>query len=268
MPAFGRKQRDSHRSHIRYFTTLKGAIGMLRDPEHTESVFDIEDGLRGITAYQLALAHVQSFPAVRRMIEARWLAPPVDLAALRRCPPGSLGEAFARHIDGHGFDPDYFRKVEVRDDLDYVLMRVRQTHDLWHVVTGFDTSRIGELALKAFELAQVRRPMAAVITTGGVMRYLFVDPDRLGDVLRAISMGYRLGLAAAPFLAERWEEGWDRPLASWRAQLRVDRAAADPDAISSAARDAADRDDDDAGGDTGAGDTGGGGSAGAGGEPT
>lgn len=228
MLGFGQSDKR-HRSQIGWFTTLKGVVGMLHDPDHTESVFDIEDGLRGSEAYRLSLGYLQSIPAVLSLMASRYLGAPADIDRFLTLPEGSLGHTFARHIVDHGFDPDYFRKIEVRDDLDWVLMRMRQTHDIWHVVTGFDTSRIGELGLKAFELAQTRRPMAAVIASGGVMRYLLKDPDQLSEVLRRISTGYRLGLACRPFLAQRWEDGWERPLADWRAELRVDPAAADPD---------------------------------------
>ena len=203
---------ERHRHHIHYFTTLKGITGMLRNPEHTESVFDIEDGLRDTEAYALAMAHIASHPDAKRIIEERYLAPPADIDALKKLPVGSLGHTYARHIVDHGFDADYFRKIQVKTDLDYVLMRIRQTHDIWHVVTGFLPNRIDEIALKAFELAQLRRPMAAVIAAGGVMRYLFKDPEQLVDVLQGISMGYRLGLAAAPFIAQRWELEFELPV--------------------------------------------------------
>lgn len=231
---FGRKK--THRNQIHYFTTLKGVVGMLRDPESTESVFDIEDGLRGLEATKFALEHVRRMPGVAPMIAARYLAPLPDVEAFQRYPEGSLAHAFAKHIVDHGFDPDYYRKLDVVDDIDWVMMRMRQTHDIWHVVTGIGTDPIGELALKAFELAQTRRPLAAVITTGGVLRYLVKDPDELGEVLRAISAGYRLGLAAAPFLAQRWEEHWERPVVTWRAMLGVDLDAHDPARIDGRAR--------------------------------
>jgi ubiquinone biosynthesis protein Coq4 len=220
---FGKRKRHGH---IAYFTTLKGVIGMLRDPEHTESVFDIEDGLANIEATELAMRYVRADPGAARLMDERYLAPLPDLDALARCPAGSLGHAFAQHIRERGFDPDYYRKIDVRSDAQWVLMRMRQNHDLWHVVTGIDTDPIGELSLKAFELAQTRRPMAAVITSGGVLRYLIKDPDELDAVLNAIAHGYALGRAARPFLAQRWEDGWDRPLAQWRAQTNV-RIAAD-----------------------------------------
>ncbi len=221
-----------HENHIHYFRTLKGVVGMLAAPEHTESVFDIEDGLREIEASKRMIEHLRGFSEVREMIDSRWLAQEdKDLDRLGALAEGSLGRVFADHIRTNGFDPDYYRRLEIVDDVTYVMMRVRQTHDLWHCLTGFGVDRIGELALKAFELAQLRRPMAAVITSGGVLRFLLKDPDQLGEVLRGISQGYRLGLAAHPLLACKWEEDWEKPVAQWRAELNIDPDLADPDRV-------------------------------------
>lgn len=210
------REGDHHKDQIHYLTTLRGVIGMLRNPEGTESVFDIEDGLKDIRAAEQFVARVRQDPGVAAMMDARYVAEPVDIDELEALPPGTLGNAFARHILDHGFDPDYYRKIDVETDLDWVMMRMRQTHDIWHVVTGIDTSRLGEIAVKSFELAQTWRPLAAVITCGGMMRYLMKDPDQLGDAMVHISHGYQLGRHALPFLAQRWELHWDRPLTEWR----------------------------------------------------
>ncbi|MCR9245054.1 MAG: Coq4 family protein [bacterium] len=206
-------------SLLSYVRTLRGVIGMLRNPEGTESVFDIEDGLKDIEATKGIVERVSEDAEVAALMRERYLAQPVDVEALAKLPVGTLGHEFARHIREHGFDADYYRKLEVKNDLDWVLMRMRQTHDLWHVVTGIDSDRLGELAVKAFELAQTWRPLAAVITTGGLLRYVAKEPDRLGDVMAHISHGYQLGRHARPFLAQRWEEGWDVPLAVWRERV-------------------------------------------------
>ncbi len=219
---FGHKKKSrSHAHQVHYFRTLKGVVGMLRDPHDTASVFDIEDGLKDIEAYQLAVEYLKAQPEVAAIMRERYLTGMVDVQALARLPEGTLGRAFAHHILDHGYDPDYFRKLEVKSDLDYVMMRMRQTHDIWHVVTGIKTDPIGELALKAFELSQTRRPLAAVICAGGVMRYMLKTPDELGKVIEAIDMAYQLGQEAKPFLAQKWEAGWNRPLAEWRDELDV-----------------------------------------------
>lgn len=210
---------DHHKDQVHYLTTLRGVIGMLRNPEGTESVFDIEDGLKDTRAADGVVARVSRAPAVAEMMRTRYLAEPVDIDALEQLPEGTLGHGFARHILDHGFDPDYYRKLEVETDLDWVMMRMRQTHDIWHVVLGIDTSRLGEIAVKAFELSQTWRPLAAVITCGGMMRYLMKEPEQLGDAMAHISHGYQLGRLADPFLAQKWELGWERSLGDWRREL-------------------------------------------------
>lgn len=41
------------------------------------------------------------------------------------------------------------------------------------------------------------------------------------DVGEAVAYGLELGRLCAPLLAQRWEEGWGRPLAEWREQLGI-----------------------------------------------
>jgi len=212
----------SHRNQIQYLEAIRGLTAMIRDPSHIESVFDIEDGLQDLEAYELAVEYVRSDPAMAELIKERYLRHEAhDLDALLKLPEGTLGYCFARHLRDKGFDPDYFRVREVNTDLDYVLMRLRQTHDIWHVVTGFDTDLISEIGIKAVELAQTRRPMAVVVAAGAVLRYLYKDPEHLGETLGAISEGYQLGIKAKPLLAQKWEDHWDRPLEEWRTMLNV-----------------------------------------------
>ncbi len=43
------------------------------------------------------------------------------------------------------------------EELAYVIRRMREVHDFWHVLFGCHTNVFGELALKALEFAQVRK---------------------------------------------------------------------------------------------------------------
>lgn len=228
--ALVRKHRQHH-THATYVTALKGALGMIRDPEHTESVFDIEDGLRHTEATREALRYTARHPAVEQMIAERFLRPVPDTERLKQLDRGTLGREYVEHLDSMGFDPDYYRKIDVKDDVDYILMRLRQTHDIWHVVTGFSTSALGEICVKAVELAQTHRPMAAVICAGGTFRYLLHDPKEFGACVNSISIGYQLGLKAKPLLSKKWEDEWERPLADIRAELDVHPIAPDGSGI-------------------------------------
>jgi ubiquinone biosynthesis protein Coq4 len=210
-----RRQRD-------VLSTLKGIITLIRDPEQTDSVYDIEDGLRHIDATRLAVEYAKSKPGVADVFAARYQAPSPDLDALRQLPPESLGYTYAHYITEAGFDPNFYRKEVVTDDISYFFIRMRQTHDIWHLVTDFDVNVEGELGLKAFELAQVRRPLSAILVAGGVIETLIKNAEAMDSLLEQIARGYRMGNRAQPLLAQKWEENWDRPLSEWRSQLDID----------------------------------------------
>jgi len=89
-------------------------------------------------------------------------------------------------------------------------------------VTGFDTHPLGEIAIKAVELAQTHRPMAAAICAGGVFRYMVKQPEEFADCLESIVAGYHMGLQAKPLLAMKWEELWDRKVEDLRERLGVE----------------------------------------------
>lgn len=217
------KNHGKQHQHASYLTLVKGTVGMLLDPERTTSVFDIEDGLRQNPATHELLRFTAQDPDVQRMIRERYLMATVpDTEAMRRLPVGTLGRRYADHLDSMGYDPDYYRKLAVNDDTDYIMMRIRQTHDIWHVITGFDTHPLGEIAIKAVELAQTHRPMAAAICAGGIFRYMMKEPELFGACVESIAAGYHLGLRARPLLAMRWEELWDRPVEDLRRHLDVE----------------------------------------------
>lgn len=203
-------------------TTLKGAVTLVLDPSRADATPDIEDGMINLKATQLAIDYVKTLPGVAEIIAEQYLAPPPDLAVLAQCPEDSLGYSFARYIEETGFDPNYYRALPITDDTSYLLTRLRQTHDIWHLVTGLGSSVNGELGLQAFCLAQIRIPLPVLLIAGGLLRTLLTAPEELGEVLEQIAIGYRMGSRAKPLIAQKWEEHWDKPLAEWRQGLDLE----------------------------------------------
>ena len=217
---------------------LRGVVGLLRDPHAIQNIYKIEDALLEAPSTQFSAKFVAQQPGVSEMIAQRYLRnEPYDMDMLRSLPDGTLGQALATHIDKYEFDPNYYRIREVNDDATYCLMRTRETHDIWHVVTGFYPTPLGEIGIKAVELAQLRRPMAAVLCAGAVLRYMLRKPERFDDLLAAISAGYQMGLHAKPLLAQKWEEHWSTPVDELRTALGVPELTAtnsgrlDPDGV-------------------------------------
>jgi ubiquinone biosynthesis protein COQ4 len=208
--------------HLDFLLAIKGAISLFRDSTKTESVYDIEDGLRNTKATKLALEFVKTDPDVAQLIAERYTPPHLDMNSLQNLPADSLGKVYATYIQESGFDPNFYRQIEVKDDVSYVMLRMRQTHDIWHLVTGFETNVAGELGLKSFELAQTRRTMALILLSGGLLSILSKSPAHLDRVLECIALGYRSGKKAKPLLAQKWEEQWSKSVNDWRKELEIE----------------------------------------------
>lgn len=177
--------------------------------------------------YELAVEDMKHDRDVAALIQERYTAsiPPLD--ELMKLPEESLGYVYASSLKQAGLnpldtDPTLFSMDKVDSDVSYVEHRYQITHDIWHVVTGFDTSEIGELGLVAFYLAQFRLPTAGVALANGLMTIMLFMPEELPNLLRVIEQGWQMGKTAKQLLAQKWEEGWDKSVAQWQAELNVE----------------------------------------------
>jgi len=144
----------------------------------------------------------------------------VDLNALLALPQDTLGHAYCSFLTRRGLTPEAFvAPSELRDEqLRYVGQRLRQTHDLWHVVTGYDTDVLGEIELQAFSFGQLRTPFAFFVALGGVLRAPAARARLAARVVRA----YRRARRAKPLSYRAWEQRFATPLADVRRELALD----------------------------------------------
>ncbi|MGA7936642.1 MAG: Coq4 family protein [Kovacikia sp.] len=200
---------------------VKGFIALANNPSHTEAVFDIADGLRHTDLYRHFIEYAHAQPQIVQILEERYFAPTPDLEALLRYPQNSLGYLYASTMKESQLDPAFYRKIQVEDDYSYIALRMRQTHDIWHLITGFGTDLGGELGLQAFTLAQTHSPLAVTILTASIF-YTMTSSGSLNVVIDHLQKGWQIGTIAQPFLAQKWEEGWEKPVHEWRVELNVE----------------------------------------------
>ena len=104
----------------------------------------------------------------------------------------------------------------------YLHMRIRHTHDLWHVIAGLPITLAGEAAGNGLTTGQLRWPGSALLIAADLIhRVSDADGEGAVDVGVAIAYGLNLGAKAQPLLAQRWEEGWRTPLNHWRDRLGI-----------------------------------------------
>ena len=177
-------------------------------------------------AYHLVVEELKSDPDAAAIIEERYSAPIPTLESLLKLPPDSLGYVYATSLQANGLkpldvDPNLFSWERVNSDVTYIEYRYQITHDLWHVVTGFDTTPLGELGLQGFYLAQFGLPSAIVALMGGLMGSLVTAPESLPILLQAIEQGWQMGKTANQLIAQKWEENWDKPVSQWQQELNI-----------------------------------------------
>ena len=204
---------------VRWRRALVALARVLRDPEETDQVLAfstlVNAGRRG--------EQLDAFfedPRGRRLYEERRAldSHTVDLDALAALPEGTLGHAYATFMTAHGLTPNVFDGAPeaIRDPrAAYVIQRMRQTHDLWHVVTNAETDPAGEVALQAFTFAQVRAPSTGLLAALGTLRGIRYTRQIVRDVVDM----YQLGRRAEKLAVFAWEDHWARPLAEVRRML-------------------------------------------------
>jgi ubiquinone biosynthesis protein Coq4 len=111
---------------------------------------------------------------------------------------------------------DFFPTIKIEKPIDYLALRIRQTHDMWHILTGFDTSVEGEVGLQAFMLAQTKSPLAALIISAGSLHVLTTYPENLSKLYDCIQRGWGLGKSAKFLLGFKLEQMWSEDLQKLR----------------------------------------------------
>jgi ubiquinone biosynthesis protein COQ4 len=203
----------------------RAGIALALDTTDTQQVFYLAIALDRETLPRVAQRMAEQ-PSGRELLRERPAidSRSVDFGWLRSLPADTLGGAYVRSLDRQGLDPDIFQPPPgLPEDLAYVAQRVRQTHDLWHVLTGLPTDIPGEVALQAFQLAQLDQKFSQAIVLFGLLFF----GVRYPRMWRMVSRARRAGHAASFLLAAPWEEFWTQPLALVRERFGIaDLAAA------------------------------------------
>ena len=191
----------------------------LKKPSELDSVFGVVSSLQDSPLATQMQRHLLADPAMAALVAEQWRPVPVDIGLLANLPEGSLGRTYAEQLQRLGLTPESLIDPKpITTPEEYLTHRLRETHDIVHVLTGFGIDGPGELGLQAFNLAQLRSPLAVLLIFGGLLSAL-QDDKPLEPLLNALARGFELGLKARCLITFKLEEGWERPLADWRLEL-------------------------------------------------
>ncbi|MEM8672827.1 MAG: Coq4 family protein [Cyanobacteria bacterium P01_G01_bin.67] len=186
-----------------------------------DAIVEMNQALIRTPAQELLVQELSQDIASAKMIEERYIAPAYDLDTLWEYPQNSLGYIYALSLKQSGFDPDLYSDITIDSDASYVEARLGQTHDIWHIITGFGTSTIDEMGLQAFHLAQFPYPLATMLISNVLVTITLLNPEESPRLLDAIQRGWKMGKQAKQLFSQKWEQAWDKPVAQWRDELNI-----------------------------------------------
>lgn len=153
--------------------------------------------------------------------DVRGYYPPIDIHALRALPDGTFGREYARHMDENRLDP-FTLSPTLSDEIcrrHTYIVRQTVTHDMAHLLLGFDTSHAGEMGVYAFTVAQGGYASMHVGLWFAALAYPLRFPHLSVEIFRALRRGWQLGKQSTMLLGVRLEEWWALPLDEVRRRL-------------------------------------------------
>lgn len=199
-------------------------------PQVAQILHELEDMP---TIMRLFEEEKQRIPEFRRWLTDRKLS---DFKAeqVKHCKPGTLGAVIYDFLAHSGYNNDvFFQGMKVDSDYTFYLKERAFTHDIEHMITGFETNHAGEIALLtanmyAFynyfqpELAAYFNRISTYLRAKSYMKSGLHYPQSFKVMLDAERIGMEQGSKwKMPLMMVPWRDMVDRPLAEIREELGI-----------------------------------------------
>ncbi|AOL94747.1 Coq4 family protein [Porphyrobacter sp. LM 6] len=202
---------------------------LMKDKEDTALVFKIFESLPSANfmerVRELALSERgeylrQSEPSLPEILD--------DHAALRRTPKGSLAHAYCDFMEAEGLSAaglvaefDRVGRPKYPDLVEWFINRSRDTHDLFHVLTGYGRDALGEQCVLLFTHGQSPSQGHLLIGYAGAANIKKMVRGSEAPVFGAVREAHRTGKGAPQLMAQPIRQLLERPLDDVRAALRI-----------------------------------------------
>lgn len=221
---------DRKTPRIRPLKAWRHMRHLIADKEDTEQVFHIIDALNG-GAVMRNFMRFMSSDLGPGLLKRREHLPPIldDHAWLKALPAGTVGRAYVEFMEQEGLtaqglvdESERFGETmpQFDDDLNWYAERQRDTHDLYHVLTGYGRDALGEAALLGFTYGQ--NPTRGILFIAYIAsRHMARHLPKATRVMDCLWEGKRLGQAAQNIVRQDVVALLNQPLADVRRQLNI-----------------------------------------------
>ena len=203
---------------------------LIADKEDTEQVFEIIEALNGRATYR-DFERFMATPAGQSEYAKRIHLPPIldNHEPLHELPEGSVGRTYVEFMEREGLSAAGLvaeserRPGKLRghkDDLLWYGNRLRDTHDMYHILTGYGRDALGEASLLGFTHSQHGGlGVSFICFMGG--RQIAKHAPREADIPSVIKEGRRNGKIAKRLIEQDIIAILPRPLDEVREELNI-----------------------------------------------
>ena len=213
---------------FRPFKALSHFRKLIKDKEDTEQVFHIFENLPRKGFMDDARAFVESDFGQRLMASEPYLPDLLDDHGwIDALPEGTVGHAYVTFMRREGLsaaglvaEADKMGRPKFDDQVQWYANRLRDTHDLFHILTGYGRDALGEQCVLGFTYGQTGNYGNFFIAYAGgyeVKRSIKSDAPVMG----AIRQGQRHGKASKAIIEQDIRSLLAEPLDAARARLGI-----------------------------------------------
>jgi len=220
---------DRPQAKYRPMRAVRNFRMLMKDKEDTAAVFRIFESLpskdflpriAGLALSEQGETLRQTEPRLPEILD--------DHAELRRTPKGSLAHAYCDFMEAEGLtaaglvaEAERSGRPRFPDLVEWYLNRSRDTHDLFHVLTGYGRDALGEASVLLFTHGQNPSQGHLLIGYAGAANIKKMAKGTKAPVFGAVREAHRIGKGAPPLIAQPIRELLERPLEDVRAALRI-----------------------------------------------
>ncbi|MDP5104529.1 MAG: Coq4 family protein [Erythrobacter sp.] len=220
---------DRPQPRYRPLRAVRSFQALIKDKEDTSLVFQIFESLpsKGFLprVRELALSDQGEMLRANEPHLAEILD---DHATLRRTPTGSLAHAYCDFMEAEGLsaaglvaESERSGRPKYSDLVQWFVERSRDTHDLFHVLTGYGRDALGEQCVLLFTHGQAPSQGHLLIGYAGAANIKKMIKGSKAPVLGAVRQAHRTGKGAPRLIAQPIRELLAQPIDDVRAMMRI-----------------------------------------------
>lgn len=220
---------DRPQAEYRPLRAIRNFQMLMKDKEDTAAVFRIFESLPS-KDFIARIADLTLSERGTYLRQTELSLPEIldDHAALRRTPKGSLAHAYCDFMEAEGLtaaglvaESERTGRPRFPDLVEWYFNRSRDTHDLFHVLTGYGRDALGEASVLLFTHGQSPSQGHLLIGYAGAANIKKMAKGTKAPVFGAVREAHRIGKGAPPLMAQPIRQLLERPLEDVRAELRI-----------------------------------------------